>query len=63
MVNPTFRLKEADDSARSVGGVRAEERWRKPRPSCNRADAGVAISTLPRKRADFQQGQSLRENL
>ena len=24
---------------------------------------GVAVSTLPRKRADFQHGQSLRENL
>jgi hypothetical protein len=26
-------------------------------------DFGIAVSTLPRKRADFQHGQSLRENL
>src|SRR5208283_5886884 len=44
MVNPTFRLMEADVSARSVVGMRAEERWRKLMPSCNRTDRGCGFN-------------------
>ena len=54
IVNPSSRLLgEAGRAARLAVGWRAEERWKKPRPSGNGTDRGWNI-TPPRKRADFQ---------
>jgi hypothetical protein len=54
MVNPSSRLVEAGDSARSAIGMADRGCWKKPTPSCNRADRSGDI-TSPRKRADFQR--------
>src|SRR5271170_484767 len=44
MVNPTFRLLEAGTPQGALREWRAEERWRKPRPSCNRTDRGCGFN-------------------
>jgi len=62
MVSPTFRLMEAGTPQGALREWRVEERWRKQTPLCNGVDRSCDI-TPPRKRADFQQGRSLRENL
>jgi hypothetical protein len=54
MVNPSSRLIEAGDSARSTVGAADRGCWKKQMPSCNRTDRSDDI-TSPRKRADFQR--------
>src|SRR5450631_3122158 len=44
MVNPTFRLLEAGTPQGVLREWRAEERWRKPKPSCNRTDRGCGFN-------------------
>ena len=62
MVNPSSLLSKEGPPQGRLLGCRVEERWRKPTPLCNGADRSCNI-TPPRKRADFQYGQSLREHL
>ena len=54
MANPTFRLVEADGSARSVVGIAGRGCWKKPRPFRNGMDRDGSI-VPPCKRADFQR--------
>jgi hypothetical protein len=44
MINPAFRLVEAGNPQGLLWGCRAEERWRKQRPSCNRTDRGCCFN-------------------
>src|SRR5271156_4541309 len=44
MVNPTFRLLRQTIPQGALREWRAEERWRKPKPSCNRTDRGCGFS-------------------
>ena len=62
MVNPSLLLSEEGQPQGRLTRCGATERWRKPTPLCNGADRSADI-TPPRKRADFQHGRSLRENL
>ena len=55
VINPTSRLIRRQVAPQGrPRRWRAEERWRKPTPSCNGTDRGWNMAP-PRKRADFQQ--------
>ena len=55
MVSPQSRPSRGQAAPQgALKGWRVKDRWRKPKPFCNRTDRGGNI-TLPRKRADFQQ--------
>ena len=44
MVNPTFRLLRQATPQGALREWRAEEHWRKPKPSCNRTDRGCGFN-------------------
>jgi len=45
MVNPTLRLTEAGTPQGVLREWRAEERWRKQKPSCNRMDRSCGFNS------------------